>query len=135
MTNFKRKKLIVDIGHFKNQKGYCGIYRVTIEILRRLIKQNLFDIVLIDSLYDDESTLRNFRTLCDSDIPFQGKYVEHYVLPIKPTKNLKPTFLGRLEDRLTSIMPNNVLLRFLIDIARAIKWKIKPPLPSSPPTH
>jgi hypothetical protein len=102
MNTPKRQKVIVDVGHFCFQKGYCGIFCVTVEILQRFIVQNYFAIVFIDSLRDDETTLRNLKTICNCDIPFQDKYVEHFVLS---AKSLRPTFIGRLEERLTYIFP------------------------------
>jgi glycosyltransferase involved in cell wall biosynthesis len=123
------KRLIFDISPLCFTTELAGIPRFTVEVLRRLIEKNLFDITLICSNNCEENALRNcYYFLGQKDIPFQSKNVEHYNLPlITPSKKRSKPLLGYAEELVRKVIPNSDLLDNLIECARIIKRKIIPP--------
>jgi glycosyltransferase involved in cell wall biosynthesis len=124
-----KKKLIFDISPLGLATEMTGISRFTIEILRRLIGRNLFEITLICSNNCEEEALRNcYNILGYKNIPFQSKDVEHYILPSfsKIEKRTK-SFLGYTEEFVRQTIPQSAWLDNLIENARIIKRKIIPP--------
>jgi glycosyltransferase involved in cell wall biosynthesis len=123
------KRLIFDICPLGITTEFTGIPRFTIEVLRRLIERNIFEITLICSNNCEEDALRNcYNILKQTNIPFQSKYIEHYILPAK--KQSKPLF-GYMEEFFRKIIPQSDLLDNLIENVRIIKRKIIPPLPTT----
>jgi glycosyltransferase involved in cell wall biosynthesis len=127
------KRLIFEIYPliFSNKVG--GISRFTIEILRRLIERELFEITLICSEDCEENALRCFDNIFinlrqQKNIKFQSKNVENYILPPVSTPEVKyKTFFGYLEEWVLAVLPNSKILEFIVEKARAIKQKIISP--------
>jgi hypothetical protein len=123
-----KKKLIFDISPLGLATEMSGISRFTIEVLRRLIDRNLFEITLICSNNCEEDALRNCcNILGHKNIPFQSKDVEHYILPSfsQSEKQSKP-FFGYAEEFIRKIIPQSDLLDKRIHTAyNQLKRKIK----------
>jgi glycosyltransferase involved in cell wall biosynthesis len=131
MKNKKKKRLIFDIAYLSSAREIAGIPRFTIEVLRRLIKRDIFDITLICSGNREEDALRNcYHLLGQKKIPFQSKDIENYVLPLFSTSKKQPiTLFGRIEMLVYKIIPYWNWLDTIIEKARIIKRKIIPPYP------
>ncbi|MDR2169544.1 MAG: glycosyltransferase family 4 protein, partial [Planctomycetaceae bacterium] len=124
-----KKKLIFDIGTLGIATEMTGISRFTIEVLRRLIERNLFEITLICSNNCEEEALRNcYNILGQNNIPFQSRYVEHYILPLcLQSKKRSKSFFGYMEEFVYKIIPQSDWLDNLIENARIIKRKFISP--------
>jgi glycosyltransferase involved in cell wall biosynthesis len=124
-----KKKLIFDICSLGFTTEITGIPRFTIEVLRRLIKRNIFDITLICSNNCEEDALRNcYDLLGQKDIPFQSKEVEHYILPsYSPSEKQSKPLFGYMDEFIHKTIPHSDLLDTVIEYARKIKRKIIPP--------
>ncbi|MDR2642452.1 MAG: glycosyltransferase family 4 protein, partial [Planctomycetaceae bacterium] len=123
-----KQKLIFDIANLSQsgQSIVVGVPRFIIEILKRLIESEKFDIVTICSLPEEEFALRNLKRFLPIDIPFQSKNVEHYILPDKPTST-KKSFLSKIEETLKNCFPESNFLKWIISTCRAVKWRLFPP--------
>lgn len=118
--------MIFDIANFSGQPTITGVPRYVIEVLRRLMERNEFEITTICSLPEEEFALRNFKQFFPYDLPFQSKNIEDYSLPEKVAV-MGPTRLKRIENALFERFPNNRFLRFFAKTIRAVKWKLSPP--------
>jgi glycosyltransferase involved in cell wall biosynthesis len=127
------KRLIFEIYPLIFSSKISGIFRFTLEILRRLIERELFEITLICSENCEEDALRNFDNIFvnvrqQKNIKFQSKDVENYVLPLVATSNVQhKTFFGYLEEWGLAVLPESKAIEFVVEKARAIKQKIIPP--------
>jgi glycosyltransferase involved in cell wall biosynthesis len=127
------KWLVFDISFLCFTTELTGIPRFTVEVLRRLIEKDIFDITLICSHNREEDALRNcYYFLGRKDIPFQSKNVEHYNLPlIIPSKKRSKPLFGYVEELVRKVIPNSDFWNNLIECTRIIKRKIIPPHPTT----
>ncbi|MDR1478730.1 MAG: hypothetical protein LBJ00_07285 [Planctomycetaceae bacterium] len=123
-----KKRLIFDIANLalSGQPTMMGLPRYVVEILKRFIKSEKFDIVTICSLPEEEFAVRNLKRFLPVEVPFQSKNSETYTLPDKPISTQK-TSLSKIEEVLKNEFPNSRFLRRIISVCRTIKWKISPP--------
>ncbi|MDR1141292.1 MAG: nucleotidyltransferase domain-containing protein, partial [Planctomycetaceae bacterium] len=121
-----KPRLIFDIACFTGQPSMSGSLRYAIEVLKRFVESEKFDIVAICSLPEEEFALRNLSRYFHYQLPFQSKETEHFVLPDTPASSGK-SFLRKIEDALTKILPDNRILKFVTDSIRTVKWKLSPP--------
>jgi glycosyltransferase involved in cell wall biosynthesis len=128
-----KRRLIFDIAYLGSTTKISGIPRFTIEVLRRLIEKDIFDITLICSQNCEEEALRNcYHLLGQKKIPFQSKDIEYYVLPLflTPKKLKQPKNLfGYMEGVVYKIIPHWNWLDAMIEKVRTVKRKIIPPPP------
>ncbi|MDR2643037.1 MAG: glycosyltransferase family 4 protein [Planctomycetaceae bacterium] len=118
-------RLIFDISPIGFTTEVTGISRFTIEVLRRLINRNIFDITLISPYCCEEDALRNYYNIIgQKNIPFQSKEIEHYILPSKKRSN---SLFGYMEEVVHNVIPESNWLDSMIENARKIKRKIIPP--------
>ncbi|MDR2755228.1 MAG: glycosyltransferase family 4 protein [Planctomycetaceae bacterium] len=121
-----KPRLIFDIACFTGQPSMSGSLRYTIEVLKRLVESEKFDIVTICSLPEEEFALQNLQRYFHYQLPFQSKDVEHFVLPEKSI-NAEKSLLRKTEVILKKLFPDSRILKFVADIIRAVKWKLSPP--------
>jgi glycosyltransferase involved in cell wall biosynthesis len=103
-----------------------GSLRYAVEVLKRLVESEKFDIVTVCSLPEEEFAWRNLKRYFSYQLPFQSKDAEHFVLRDVPVSSEKSK-LRRIEDRLKKMFPDSRILKFVSDIIRAVKWKLSPP--------
>ncbi|MDR2642451.1 MAG: glycosyltransferase family 4 protein [Planctomycetaceae bacterium] len=132
------KRLVFDIFFLGVTAEVSGISRFTVEVLRRILEKDTFDITLICSEDCEEDVLRNFdnnfiNVRQQKNIKFQSKNIENYVLPSISTPKIKyKTFWGYLEERVLAVLPESKMLKIVVEKARAIKQKFISPYQNYP---
>jgi glycosyltransferase involved in cell wall biosynthesis len=132
-----KKKVIFDIAPFAFSQNLSGVTRFTLEVLKRIIKREHLEIVLICSLKNEAKAFFNLRSNLDFNLPFQSKerkelifsQTDAFLKKKQKDENRRPTFLGRVEDFFLLSFPKSKLLKSFFDIIRKIKWTIFPPPP------
>jgi glycosyltransferase involved in cell wall biosynthesis len=127
-----KKKLIFDIAIFAFSADLSGVPRFTLEILKRLMKRNDLEIVLICSLENEAEAFFNLKQNLDFNSSFQTRERKEAILSDSDeflkqkliAEKKYPTFLGRVKDFVLSYFPKSKLLYQLIDLARKIKKPI-----------
>ncbi|MCL2743103.1 MAG: glycosyltransferase family 4 protein [Planctomycetaceae bacterium] len=128
----KKKHIVFDISNFSGQTTMAGVLRYIVEVLSRLVKRNEFDITLISSLPEEEFCYANLRRFIDFDLPFasyEGKdYSSKQFLQWHASdEKQRVSFLRKLETGVRKCFGKNKFVHSVIEFARAVKWKIKPP--------
>ena len=119
-------QLIFDIACFTGQPSMSGSLRYAVEVLKRLVESEKFDIITICSLPEEEFALRNLKRYFPYQLPFQSKEAKHFVLQDQPVL-LEKSLLRRTEDRLKKMFPDSRILQCVAEMIRTVKWKLSPP--------
>ncbi|MDR0336450.1 MAG: hypothetical protein LBI18_05100, partial [Planctomycetaceae bacterium] len=120
-----KSRLIFDIACFTGQPSMSGSLRYAVEVLKRLVESEKFNIVTICSLPEEELAIRNLQRYFPYQLPFQSKETEYFVLPEKPILSEK-SLLRKIEDWFKKIFPDSRILKFVADSIRVVKWKLAP---------